>query len=72
MKIQSPGKAIEYPMRETMVLKTKSFNSARPRVSAGEGSSAAPLNSSAIAKKVLATATGEISFSPKEAPLITL
>ena len=55
-----------------MVLRTRSFDSARPRVLAGEGSSAAPLDSFAIAKKVLGTATGEIFFSPKETPLLTL
>ena len=55
-----------------MVPRTRSFDSARPRGSAGEGSSAAPLDSFAIAEKVLGTATGEISFSPKEAPSLTL
>ena len=55
-----------------MAPRTRSFDSARPRPSAGEGSSAAPLDSSAIAEKVLGTATGEISFSPEEAPSITL
>ena len=58
--------------RETMIPRTRSFNSARPRGPAGEGNSAVPPDSSAIAKKVLGTATGEISFSPKETPLVTL
>ena len=55
-----------------MALKTKSFNNARPRGPAGKKNSAAPLNSFAIAKKVLGNATGEISFSPKEVPSLTL
>ena len=55
-----------------MALRIRSFNSARPRGPAGKGSSAAPLNSSAIIEKVLGTATGEISFSPKETPLVIL
>ena len=55
-----------------MALRTRSFNNARPRVSAGGGNSAAPLNSFTIVKKVLGTATGEISFSLEEAPLLTL
>ena len=50
-----------------MVPKTKSFNSAHSCPLIGEENSAAPLNSSAIAEKVLGTATGEISFSPEEA-----
>ena len=55
-----------------MAPKTRSFNNARPRGPAGEGNSAVPPDSSTIAEKVLGTATGEISFSPKEAPLVTL
>ena len=55
-----------------MVLRTRSFDNARPRLSAGEGSSAAPLNSFAIVKKVLSTATGEIFFLPKETLSMTL
>ena len=55
-----------------MALRTKSFNNARPCLSAGEGNSAALLDSSAITKKVLSTATGEIFFSPKKAPSLTL
>ena len=55
-----------------MAPKTKSFNNARPRGPAGKGNSAAPPNSSTIIKKVLGTATGKISFSPKKAPSITL
>ena len=51
-----------------MVLRTRSFDNARPRLSAGERNSVAHLNNSAIAEKVLGTATGEISFSPKKAP----
>ena len=54
-----------------MVPKTRNFNNAYPRGPAGEGNSAAPPNNSTIAKKVLGTATGEISFSPKKAPLVT-
>ena len=53
-----------------MVLRTRSFDNARPRGPAGEGSSAAPPDSSTIAEKVLGIATGEISFLPKEAPLV--
>ena len=55
-----------------MVLKTRSFNNARPRLLAGEGNSAAHLHGLAIAEKVLSTATGEISFSPKKAPSLIL
>ena len=55
-----------------MAPRIKSFNNARPCGSAGEGSSAAPLDSFAIVKKVLGTATGEISFSLKETPLLIL
>ena len=55
-----------------MAPRTKNFNNARPRGPAGEGSSAAPPDNSIIAKKVLGTATGEISFSPKKAPLVML
>ena len=55
-----------------MAPRTRNFNSARPCGPAGKGNSAAPLNNSGIAKKVLGTATGEISFSPKETPLVTL
>ena len=55
-----------------MALKTKTFNNARPRGPAGKGNSAAPPNNSAITKKMLNTATGKISFSPKKTPLITL
>ena len=55
-----------------MAPETKNFNNARPRGPAGKGNSAAPPDSSAIAKKVLGTATGKISFSPKEAPSVTL
>ena len=55
-----------------MALRTKSFNNARPRISAGERNSAAPLNSFAITKKVLSTATEKISFSPKKTPSLTL
>ena len=55
-----------------MALRTRSFDSARPRGLAGKGSSAAPLDSSAIVEKVLGTATGEISFSPEEAFLLIL
>ena len=55
-----------------MAPKTKNFNNARPRGPAGKGNSAAPPNNSTIAKKVLGTATGEISFSPKETPSVTL
>ena len=54
-----------------MAPRTRSFNNARPRVLAGEGNSAAPLDSFAIVK-VLGTATGKIPFSPEEAPLLTL
>ena len=53
-----------------MVPRTRSFNSARPRGPAGEGSSAASPDSFTIAEKVLGTATGEIFFSPKEALLV--
>ena len=55
-----------------MAPKTRSFNNARPRGPAGEGNSAAPPNSSIIIKKVLGTATGEISFLPKKTPLVML
>ena len=55
-----------------MVPKTRNFNNTRPRGPAGKGNSAAPLNNSTIAKKVLNTATGEISFLPKETPLVML
>ena len=55
-----------------MALRTRSFNNARPRGPAGEGSSAVPLDNSAIVEKVLGTATGEIFFSPKEALLVML
>ena len=55
-----------------MAPRTKNFNNARPRGPAGEGNSAAPPDNSMIAKKVLSTATGEISFSPKETPLVML
>ena len=55
-----------------MALRIKNFDNARPRGPAGKESSAAPPNNSTIVKKVLGTATGEISFSPKKAPLITL
>ena len=55
-----------------MAFRTRSFNNARPRGPAGEGNSAVPPNSSTIAKKVLGTATGEISFSPKETLLVIL
>ena len=55
-----------------MVPRTKSFNNARPRGLAGEGNCAAPLDNFTIAEKVLGTATGEISFSFKEAPLVML
>ena len=55
-----------------MAPKTRSFDSARLRASAGEVSSAAPLDNFAIAEKVLGTATGEISFLLKEAPSIML
>ena len=55
-----------------MVFKIRSFNNARPRGPAGEGSSAVPPDSSTIAEKVLSTATGEISFSPEKAPLVML
>ena len=55
-----------------MVPRTRSFNNARPRGPVGEGNSAAPPNNSTIAEKVLSTATGEISFSPKKAPLVML
>ena len=55
-----------------MAPKTKNFNNARPRISVGKGNSAAPLNNSTITKKVLGTATGEIPFSPKKTPSITL
>ena len=55
-----------------MAPRTKSFNNARPRRPAGEGNSAAPPNNSTIAKKVLGTTTGKISFLPKEAPSVTL
>ena len=44
-----------------MTPRTRSFDSARPRVLAGEGSSAAPLDSFAIAKKVLSR--GELHAS---------
>ena len=54
-----------------MVPKTKSFNNARPRVLAGNRSSAVPLDNFTIIKKVLSTATGEIPFSPKETPSLT-
>ena len=53
-----------------MVLRIRSFDNARPRGPAGEGNSAAPPNSFTIAEKVLGTATGEISFLLKEAPLV--
>ena len=49
-----------------MVPKIKSFNNARPRGPAGEGSSAVPPDSSTIVKKVLGTATGEIFFRLKK------
>ena len=55
-----------------MVPRTRSFDNARPRGPVGEGSSAAPLDSSVIAEKVLSTATGEIFFSPEEAFLVML
>ena len=55
-----------------MALRTRSFNNACPRLLAGKISSAVPLNNFAIAKKVLGTATGEISFLPKEALSMTL
>ena len=55
-----------------MALKTRNFNNARPRGPAGEGNSAASPDNSTITKKVLGTATGEISFSSKEAPLVML
>ena len=55
-----------------MAPKTKNFNNARPHGPAGKGNSAAPPDSSTIVKKVLGTATGEISFSPKKAPSVTL
>ena len=53
-----------------MAPKTKNFNNTRPRGPAGKGNSAAPPDSSIIAKKVLNTATGEISFSLKKAPSV--
>ena len=55
-----------------MAPRTRSFNNARPRLSAGERNSAAPLDSFTIAKKVLGTATGEIAFLPKETFSLTL
>ena len=55
-----------------MAPRTRSFDSARPRPLAGKRSSAVPLDSFAIVKKVLGTATGEISFSSEEAPSLTL
>ena len=55
-----------------MAPKTKNFHNARSRVLADEGNSAAPLNNFAIAEKVLGTATGEIFFLPKKAPLLML
>ena len=55
-----------------MAPKTRNFNNAHPHGPAGKGNSAGPLNSSTIVKKVLGTATGEISFSPKKAPSVTL
>ena len=55
-----------------MAPKTKNFNNARPRGPAGKGNSAAPPDNSTITKKVLGTATGEISFSLKETPLVML
>ena len=59
-------------MREIMVPRTRSFDNTRPRGTAGEGNFTAPPDSSTIAKKVLSTATGEISFLPKEAFLVML
>ena len=55
-----------------MAPKTRNFNNARPRRPAGEGNSAAPPDGSTIIKKVLDTATGEISFLPKKAFLVML
>ena len=54
-----------------MAFKTKNFNNARPRGPAGKKNSAVPPDNSTIAKKVLGTATGEISFSPKETLSVT-
>ena len=55
-----------------MVFKTRSFDNARPRGPVGEGSSAAPLDSSTIAEKVLGIVTGEIFFLLEEALLVML
>ena len=55
-----------------MAPRTRSFDNARPRGPAGEGNSAAPPDSSMITEKVLGTATGEISFLPKEALSVML
>ena len=55
-----------------MVPRTRNFNNTRPRGLTGKGNSAAPPNNFTITEKVLGTATEEIFFSPKKAPLVTL
>ena len=44
-----------------MAPRIKSFNNASPRGPAGEGNSAAPSDSSAIAEKVLGTVTEQLA-----------
>ena len=55
-----------------MAPRTRSFDSARPRLSAVEGSSVISLSDSIVAEKVPGTVTGEIPFSPHEEPSVTL